>query len=100
MKKTLATLNDMKPGGEIVRLPNPELYILINGIPTKNNVVWRSLVNVKAVKTAVQKLREINWLYKDVSDSMIDDSVRQVIEVVHKHLAKCWKECVSVSERY
>ena len=26
-------------------LPDPELYIIVNGRPTKSNVVWRSLVN-------------------------------------------------------
>uniref|UniRef100_A0A1X7VS68 Uncharacterized protein n=1 Tax=Amphimedon queenslandica TaxID=400682 RepID=A0A1X7VS68_AMPQE len=26
-------------------LPNPELYIIINGQPTISNNVWRSLVN-------------------------------------------------------
>ena len=27
-------------------LPDPELYIIVNGKPTKSNVVWRSLVYV------------------------------------------------------
>ena len=40
-------------------LPHPELYIT-------SKVVWRSLVNVDSVKAAVQKLREINWLYSEV----------------------------------
>ena len=28
-------------------LPEPELYIIINGKPTKNNVLWRDLVDVE-----------------------------------------------------
>ena len=54
-------------------MPDPELYIIANGKPTTSKVVWRSLVNVDNVKTAVQKLREINWLYSEVKDDFIDD---------------------------
>ena len=30
-------------------LPDPELYIIVNGKPTTSKVVWRSLVNVDNV---------------------------------------------------
>ena len=66
-----------------IALPDPELYIIVNGKPTKNKVVWRTLVDVNRVKSAVDKLKQINWLYKDVSDDDIDDSTKQVIEVVN-----------------
>ena len=56
------------------------LYIIVNGKPTTSKVVWRSLVNVDNVKTAVQKLREINWLYSEVKDS-VDDVSKKVIEI-------------------
>ena len=35
------------------------------------------------MKSAVDKLKQINWLYKDVSDDGVDDSTKQVIEVVN-----------------
>ena len=38
--------------------------------------MWRSLVNVDNVKTAVQKLREINWLYSEVKDDSVDEVSR------------------------
>jgi len=31
-------------------------------------VVWRSLVDVNQVKAAIQKLKDINWLYSEVTD--------------------------------
>ena len=31
-------------------LPDPELYIVVNGTPVKSNAIWRSLVDVNRVK--------------------------------------------------
>ena len=53
----------------------------MNGRPTKSNVVWRSLVNVNHVKTAIKKLRSCNWLYRNVHEKCIDESTKQIIEV-------------------
>ena len=50
LNKTLETLDDVKKHPSV--LPDPELYIIVNGRPTKANIVWRSLVNVNYVKTA------------------------------------------------
>ena len=85
MSKTLETLDQVDDSGASpsVALPNPELFIVLNGKPTKGNVVWRSLINVDHIKAAVTKLKEINWLYKDVADGSVDDSVKQVIEVTN-----------------
>ena len=60
LKKTFETLDQVKmtSKGEEA-LPDPELYIIVNGKPTTSKVVWRSLVNVNNVKTAVRKLKEI-----------------------------------------
>ena len=91
LEQTMVTLNEVKRGGETVTLPNPELYIIVNGTPTKKQVVWRTLVNVTEVKQAVHKLRQINWLYRDVSDTMVDASAKQVIEVVNKASSKVLK---------
>ena len=81
LKKTFETLDQVKmtTKGEEA-LPDPELYIIVNGKP---KVVWCSLVNVNNVKTAVRKLKEINWLYSEVDDESVDDASKQVIEVVN-----------------
>ena len=55
---------------------------VVNGKPTTNKMVWRSLVNIKDIKGAVEKLRQINWLYKDVDDSSLDTTLKEVVEVV------------------
>ena len=64
-------------------LPDPELYIIVNGRPTKSKVVWRSLVDVNRVKAAIQKLKESNWLYKEVDDDSVDEAAKKVIEVTN-----------------
>ena len=48
-------------------LPKPELYYtIVDGTPTKERVVWRSFIDIKKIKAALKKLKEINWLYKNV----------------------------------
>ena len=85
MNKTLETLDQVKdPSTNIAGkywLPNPELFILVNGKPTKGKVVWRN--NVNHVKVAINILKEINWLYKDITDDSVDEAAKQVIEVVN-----------------
>ena len=78
--KTLKTLDQVSEPN--VALASPELYIIINRKPTKNQVVWRNLVNVNHIMEAIRKLREINWLYKDVDDDSIDSTLKEVIEAV------------------
>ena len=44
--RTLETLDQVKPSSNVKSaLPNPELYIIVNGTPTKSKVVWRTLVD-------------------------------------------------------
>ena len=45
--------------------------------------MWRSLVNVDHVKTAVHKLREINWLYSEVKDDSVNEVSKKVIEIAN-----------------
>ena len=78
--KTLETLNQVNQ--PVTSLASPELYIIVNGKPTTNKMVWRSLVNIKDIKGAVEKLRQINWLYKEVDDSSLDTTLKEVVEVV------------------
>ena len=60
----LDTLGMPKEPEGVDMLPDPELYILQDGQPTKDKVVWQSLVDVSDIKRAAKKLKETNWLYK------------------------------------
>ena len=71
-------------------LPDPELFIILNGVPTKNKVVWQTLVDVNALKFAIHKLKEINWLYKNLDDQSLDDAAKKVVEVVDKASSKMY----------
>ena len=87
-----------------LQLPNPELYIIVNGLPSKQKVLWQSIVNVSAVKAAIGKLRDTNWLYRDVNDTCIDDAAKQVIETVDSTsstmLVKATKEDLASFQSY
>ena len=84
LNKTLETLDQVESHSNgASSLPDPELCIIVNRKPTTSKVVWRSLVNVDNVKTAVQKRREINWLYSEVKDDSVDVS-KKVIEIANK----------------
>ena len=76
LNKTWDTLSEIELGGSgLVALPDPQLYIIVNGVPTKDKIVWQTLVDVNAVKLAIQILKEINWLYKNVDDASLDSKV-------------------------
>ena len=76
--KTLQSIEEVKGSS----LPHPELYIMVNGKPAKGKVMWRTIVDVKKIKAAIHKLRQINWLYKNVDLSSIDEATKKVIETV------------------
>uniref|UniRef100_A0A915KDF0 Uncharacterized protein n=1 Tax=Romanomermis culicivorax TaxID=13658 RepID=A0A915KDF0_ROMCU len=42
------------------------LDILVDSYPTKKQVVWRSIVDMKKVYNALKKLKEINPLYEKI----------------------------------
>ena len=71
---------------------------------SKNKILWQSIVSVDHIKAAVQKLKEINWLYADVDDSSIDDASQRVIECVNDThstmLVKATAEDVSSFQAY
>ena len=98
LKKTFETLNQVKrsSNGE-ASLPNPELYIIINGKPTTSKLVWRSRVNVDYVKTAVQKLKEINWLYSEVDNDSVDEASKKVIEIINSTSSKMLEKLMTVT---
>ena len=69
-------------------LPEPELYIIINGKPTKNNVLWRDLVDVEDLKAAIEVLKKDNCQYKDLDDSTVDEAAKKVLEVANNTSSK------------
>ncbi len=79
LNKTLETLDHVKEPA----LPDPELYIILNGRPTKTKVVWRTLVDVNRVKAAIRKLRRVTGCTENVSDESVDEAAKRVIEVAN-----------------
>ena len=74
--KTCETLSNVE-GSAKSGVASPELYILVNGKPTKANVVWHSLVNIDRVKAAIRKLKEIHKLYKSVEADSLDETTQK-----------------------
>ena len=101
LNKTLETLDQVEQSDD---LPNPELYIIVNGKPTKSKVVWRSLVDVNRVKAAINILKSSNWLYKDVNNESVDEATKHIIEVSNtattRMLEKASKEDVAGFQAY
>ena len=115
LKRMLKTLeevqippNDGTSASHVVirksQLPNPKLYIIVNGKLKSGKVVWQTMVNVNAIKAAVHKLKEINWLYQTCDDNCVDDAAKQVIETVSNPtspmLVKTSKEDVAGFQAY
>ena len=77
---------------------------MINGKPTKQKVVWWSIVNVDALRAALCKLKLINWLYSQVPRSCIDTVAKQVVETVDSTcstmLVKASKDDVASFQAY
>lgn len=57
---------------------NCTFYILVDGRPTKDKIVWQSLVDIDNVKLVVEKLRDTNLLYRSV-----DETAKKAVEVVN-----------------
>ena len=80
-------------------LPSPELYIMVNGKVTKSKVVWRSIVDVNALRAALHTLKRVNIFYRNVSDASVDEATKEVIETVDSTtssmLVKATKEDVA-----
>ena len=45
-------------------------------------MVWQTLVDVNDIKKAINKLKETNWLYKNIDENSVDDAAKKAIEVV------------------
>ena len=103
-EKTVQTIEEVGSSSSSVELPPPELYIIVNGKPSKQKVMWRSLVDINAIKAAIQKLKEVNWLYKAVDEYSFDEVEKKVIEVVDSTtssmLVKATREDISGFQYY
>ena len=53
LEKTIKTLSESEP-----ELPNPELYVIVDGAPTKEKVIWRSFIDINKIKATLYKLKE------------------------------------------
>ena len=89
LNKTLDTLHQANFSGKgVSALPDSELYIIVNGKPTKSKIVWYSLVNVANINAAVCKLKESNWLYGVVHKDSVDDVYKKVIEITNSAISR------------
>ena len=81
---TVQTIEDItnSRGMSSVGLPNPELYIVVSGKPSKQKVLWQSMLNVAHVTAAIQKLKQINWLYANIDVSSVGDACQRIIESI------------------
>ena len=88
LQNTLETLNELELAhssisDDVQILPDPELYILLDGQPTKNKVVWQTLLDLHKIKKPITKLKQTNWLYKNIDESTVDDAAKKAIEAVN-----------------
>ena len=94
LTKTIETLTE-----GVSELPKPELYVIVDGIPTKKKVVWRSFIDINKVKAALNKLREINWLYSKVKPDSVEKSTEDlVIEVANSARSEMVKKIKNKTE--
>ena len=63
-------------------MPDPKLYIIIDGRPTKDKIVWQSLLDVNSIKNAVKKLKDTNWLYQNIDGHSVDAAAKKAVEAV------------------
>ena len=66
--KTLDKVSQNADGAAVTRLPNPELFIIVNSKSKTNKVVWQSLIDICALRDALRKLKDINWVYADIDE--------------------------------
>ena len=84
LEKTVHTLEEAinKSDGALPGLPDPELFIIVNSKAKTNKTMRQSLINVDALRNALRKLRDINWVYWDIDEDSLDDASRRIIESV------------------
>ncbi len=82
MNKTLETLDQAKDSALY-----PELYVILNGRPTKSKVVWRSLVDVNRLKATIRKLKGSIWLYQDVNNDSVDEAAKTGNRIINNAMS-------------
>jgi hypothetical protein len=84
LEKMVQTLEDVKNkvDGAVTGLPDPELFIIVNSKSKTSKVVWQSLIDVCALRDALRKLKDINWVYADIDEGSLDNAARRIIECV------------------
>ena len=88
LDKTMSTLGNAQ-NFRPKSLPDPELYVIVNGQPTKNKTIWHSLVDVNSIKAAFEKLKKINWLYGNLDNNeSLDDVSKKVVEVANNAIVQ------------
>lgn len=66
-----------QPTDAIIR--QQDLFVLVRGLPTKQNHIWQSLVNINKVYSALIWLKENNPLYENIIiPSRADDLLKQI----------------------
>ena len=102
LDKTVETLEEVE--NKKSRLPDPELFIIVNSKSKSKKTVWQTLINVERLKAALRKLKKINWLYVNVDECSLDDVSRQIVESLSdtksKILEKVSAEDVSTYQSY
>ncbi|RLU21125.1 hypothetical protein DMN91_005498 [Ooceraea biroi] len=86
------TLKKICPSNEPINL-NHELYILVRGIPTKANIIWEKLVDVKKVWTALIWLKQNNPIYSNITlptspESLLHSELQNV--EFQEHDSQCY----------
>ena len=92
LDKTSQTLEEIAQGS-LAKLPDPQLYIIVNSKSKSKKMLWQSFINIRA---AVMKLREINWLYANVDENSLD----AVSDTTSKKLAQVSTDDVSEYQSY
>ena len=84
LEKTVKTMEEVnkKVDGSVTGLPNPGLFIIVNSKSKTKKVVWQSLIDICALRDALRKLKDINWVYADVDEASLDDAACRIIESV------------------
>ena len=101
--KTSQTLEEIAQGS-LAKLPDPELYIIVNSKSKRKKMLWQSFINIDKLRAAVMKLRKINWLYANVDENSLNHASRHIVEAVSdttsKMLAQVSTDDVSEYQSY
>ena len=84
LERTVHTLDEIERKGDGIpdTLPDPELFIVVNSKSKTKKTIWQSLINVDNLQAALEKLRQINWLYSNVDVNSLDEASQRIVESV------------------